>query len=283
MRYLTPFSIIAALLISSSAMGMIKALNIAATGMSAQETNVDTISNNIANVNTTGFKKQRAEYEDLLYQTIRESGGSSSGESIYNVGVQIGSGSRVSAIRKDFSQGNPQMTNNPYDLMVSGGEGFFSIQLPNGQIGFTRDGSFSVDNQGTLVTKQGYTVAPGFQFPANTKSINISEDGKVEAYLQGQVEPQNLGQIPLFTFTNTVGLKSIGGNLLKATRSSGPAIQNIAGQSNAGSILQGALESSNVSIMNEMTQLIKAQRAFEMNSKVMGVADQMLQTVNNIR
>jgi flagellar basal-body rod protein FlgG len=275
--------ILVSLALPSMANAMIKALNTAAAGMAAQETNVDTISNNVANVNTTGYKRQRAEYEDLLYQTIRENGGRSSGDTVYNVGFQVGSGSRITAIRKEFSQGDPKITNNPLDLMVNGGEGFFPIQLSNGGVAYTRDGSFNVDFQGNIVNKQGYKLFPGFQFPPNTKSIHISEDGQVEAFLQGQTEPQAIGQIPLFTFTNSVGLKSMGGNLYTATRSSGPAIQNVAGQNNAGTIMQGALESSNVNIMSEMTQLIKAQRAFEMNSKVMGIADQMLQTVNNIR
>ncbi len=262
---------------------MMRALNIAATGMSAQETNVNTISNNIANINTTGYKKQRAEFEDLSYETIQEAGSRSSANTLYNVGVQIGSGSKVTAIRKEFSQGQPQMTNNPFDLMVSGGEGFFGILLPNGQISYSRDGSFNVNASGELVNASGFKVSPGFQFPPNTKSVSISPNGTVEVFLNGQIEPLNLGQIPLFTFVNPVGLISSGRNLYLESRSSGPPIQNIAGESNAGSILQGALETSNVSIMNEMTTLIKAQRAYEMNSKVMGVADQMLQTINNIR
>lgn len=262
---------------------MLRALNTAATGMAAQETNVNTISNNIANVNTTGYKQQRTEFEDLLYETVQESGARSNGDTQYTVGVQVGSGAKVSAIRREFAQGNPQITNNPFDLMVNNGEGFFGIILPNGERRYTRDGSFNVNSAGVLVNKQGYAVFPNFQFPPDTKSVNISEDGTVEAFLNNQIEPVNVGQLPLFTFVNPTGLKSTGGNLYSESRSSGAPIQNIAGSSNAGTIFQGALEASNVNIMNEMTNLIRAQRAYEMNSKVMGVADQMLQTVNNIR
>ncbi len=261
---------------------MMRSLNTAATGMAAQEENVNTISNNIANVNTVGYKKQRVEIEDLLYETRQEAGARSSADTQYNVGIQTGSGARVSAVRKEFTQGSPQVTNNPFDLMING-SGFFGIVLPNNEVRFTRDGSFNVDNTGVMVTRQGYRLFPNFTFPPGTKSVNISEDGTVEAFLNNQVEPVNLGQIPIFTFINPVGLRNVGGNLYATSTSSGQPIQNIAGESNAGPVMQGALESSNVSIMSEMTNLIRAQRAYEMNSKVMGVADQMLQTINNIR
>jgi flagellar basal-body rod protein FlgG len=270
------------LLSTNYAWGMMRSLNTAATGMSAQEESVNTISNNIANVNTIGYKRQRVEMEDLLYETRQEAGARSSADSQYSVGIQTGSGARVSAVRKEFTQGGPQLTNNPFDLMISG-IGFFGIILPNNEVRFTRDGSFSVDNTGVLVTRQGYRVFPNFTFPPGTTSVNISEDGTVEAFLPNQVEPMVLGQIPVFTFINPTGLKSTGGNLYTPTVASGQPLQNIAGNENAGPIMQGALESSNVSIMNEMTSLIRAQRAYEMNSKVMGVADQMLQTINNIR
>lgn len=267
---------------SSAVWSMMRSLNTAATGMAAQEENVNTISNNIANVNTIGFKRQRVEIEDLLYETRQEAGGRSSADTQYAVGIQTGSGARVSAVRKEFTQGGPQITNNPFDLMING-IGFFGIVLPNNEVRFTRDGAFSVDSTGVLVNKQGYRVFPNFTFPPGTLSVNISEDGTVEAFLPNQVEPMVLGQIPVFTFINPTGLKSTGANLYTPTASSGQPLQNIAGNENAGPIMQGALESSNVSIMNEMTSLIRAQRAYEMNSKVMGVADQMLQTINNIR
>lgn len=261
---------------------MIRALHTAATGMASQEANVNTISNNLANVNTTGFKKARTEFDDLLYETVQEAGARSSAESEFNVGIQVGSGSKVSATRKVHSQGSPQMTNNPYDLMVNG-EGFFGVIGNNGEMKYTRDGSFNVDAQGNLVTRSGQRVFPGITVPPNIMSINIAENGVVEAFLRNSPEPINLGQIPVFTFVNPVGMRSEGGNMLAATQASGQAIQGVPGTDNAGIIMQGAIESSNVNVMNEMTDLIKAQRAYEMNSKVMGIADQMLQTVNNVR
>jgi flagellar basal-body rod protein FlgG len=261
---------------------MIRALHTSASGMAAQESNVNTISNNIANVNTTGFKKARTEFDDLLYETVQEAGAKSSANTEYNVGHQVGSGAKVSATRKIHSQGSPQMTNNPYDLMVNG-EGFMGIVSPNGEMKYTRDGSFNVDAQGTLVTRAGHKVFPGINVPPNVMRLNISEDGLVEAFTRESVEPIQLGSIPVFTFVNPVGLRSDGGNMLAATTGSGQAIQNKPGENGSGILMQGAIESSNVNVMNEMTDLIKAQRAYEMNSKVMGVADQMLQTVNNVR
>lgn len=261
---------------------MIRALQTAASGMAAQESNVNTISNNIANVNTTGFKKARTEFDDLLYETVQEAGAKSSGSTEYNVGLQVGSGAKVSATRKIHSQGAPQMTSNPYDLMING-EGFLGVVSPNGELKFTRDGSFNVDAQGTLVTRAGQKVFPGVNVPSNVLRINIAENGLVEAFVRDSVEPMQLGKIPVFTFVNPTGLRSDGGNLMAATSGSGQAMQNEAGMNGSGFLMQGAIESSNVNVMNEMTDLIKAQRAYEMNSKVMGVADQMLQTVNNVR
>lgn len=260
---------------------MLRALNTAATGMASQESNVNTISNNIANVNTTGYKKQRTEFEDLLYETVKESGARSSNDTQYNVGHQVGSGSKVSATKRIHSMGSPQVTNRPFDMMIMG-DGFFGLQVGN-DILYTRDGAFTVDAEGNLKSKDGYAVVPGIVVPPNTKSFNVSDDGKVQAFLSNQPEPVELGQIPVFTFVNPAGLRDMGGNKAGRTVASGEAIQRIAGSENSGAIAQGTLESSNVSVMNEMTDLIKAQRAYEMNSKVMGVADQMLQTVNNIR
>jgi flagellar basal-body rod protein FlgG len=283
MSQLLKFTILSVfMLYVSKSFGMLRALNTAATGMAAQEMNVSTISNNIANVNTTGYKRQRVEFEDLLYETVNEAGARSSVGTRYNVGTQVGSGAKVSAVRKEFTIGSPKITNNPFDFMING-EGFFGIMLPNGSLAYTRDGSFNVDNQGNFVNQQGYKVFPGISLPPGAKSVAVSEDGTTEVYLNNQVEPNNVGQVPVFTFVNPVGLKSMGGNLYRQTTASGQPIQNIPGSSNAGVITQGSLETSNVSIMNEMTGLIRAQRAYEMNSKVMGVADQMLQTVNNIR
>ena len=260
---------------------MLRALNTAATGMASQEANVNTISNNIANVNTTGYKKSRTEFEDLLYETVEEAGSRTSADTKHNVGVQMGSGSKVSATRRIHQQGSPVITQNPFDLMING-EGFFGIITPKNEVMYTRDGSFNVNSQGQLVNKSGYKLFPGISIPPGTLSVKITEEGNVDAYIQGQVEPTQVGQVPIFTFTNPVGLKANGGNLLRTTASSGEPLQQIGGNANAGVIRQGALEASNVSIMNEMQDLIKAQRAFETNSKVMGIADQMLNTINNI-
>lgn len=276
------FLIATSIFFIEDAHSMLKALNTAASGMSAQEANVNAISNNIANLNTTAFKKERTEIEDLGYQTIQEAGARSSANTNYNVGVQIGSGARVAAIRKEFSIGSPQVTNNPFDLMING-EGFFGVVMPNGELKFTRDGAFNVDAQGQMVTRQGYRIYPGFNLPPNTSSVSISEDGKIQAFSRTTQAPVEVGQIPVFTFVNPVGLKNSGMNLYQISLSSGQPVQTIAGVENAGSIMQGALESSNVSPMNEMTELIRAQRSYEMNSKVMGVADQMMQTINNIK
>lgn len=270
-----------ALFLAANAHAMIRALNTAATGMGAQEANVNSISNNIANVNTTGYKAQRVEFEDLVYETIEEAGARSSNNTQYTVGHQVGSGAKVSATRRMHTMGSPQMTNRPYDLMIMG-DGFFGVQVGNKMM-FTRDGSFTVDAQGVVKTRSGHPIVPGITIPPNTKSLNISPEGQVQAFLTNQTAPIELGQIPVFTFVNPAGLSDSGGNMAQATIASGEPIQNVPGSENAGAIQQGALESSNVSIMNEMTTMIKAQRAYEMNSKVMGIADQMLQTVNNIR
>lgn len=261
---------------------MIRALHTAASGMASQESNVNTISNDIANLNTTAYKRTRTEFDDLLYETVKEAGSRSSANSQYSVGHQVGSGSKVTATRKIHSQGNPMITNNPYDLMING-DGFFGIIDSGGELKFSRDGSFNVDAQGNLVTKSGDRLFPGVVVPPNIMSINISEDGRIDAYEKNNPDPITLGNIPVFTFVNSAGLRSEGGNLYAATNGSGQALQQVPGNENAGVLMQGALESSNVNAMNSMTDLIKAQRAYEMNSKVMGVADQMLQTVNNVR
>ena len=261
---------------------MLRALHTSANGMAAQEANVNNISNNIANVNTVGFKKSRTEFDDLMYETITESGSRSDANTRYNVGTQIGSGARVSGTRRIHSPGSFQRTDRPYDLMING-DGFFGIILPNDEVRFTRDGSFNVSNEGILVTRKGYQLFPGVTIPPGTVNINITPNGKVEAYQKDSPVPREVGSVPVFTFINPVGLKNMGGNLLARTVASSEPLRQIPGENNAGVIVQGALESSNVSIMNEMTDLIRAQRAYEMNSKVMGVADQMLQTINNIK
>lgn len=261
---------------------MIRALNTAATGMQSQDSMVNNIANNIANVNTNGFKGSRTEFEDLLYDTVKEAGEQTSGTATHTVGHQVGSGSRVVATRKEFTQGPTQVTSNPYDLSIQG-EGFFGIVGPNEERFYTRDGSFTVSASGEIQTKSGHKLYPGFNVPQNTTHLNVAENGNVEAYVKDQVEPIGLGKLPVFSFVNSAGLKSIGGNLYAQTVGSGDPQEQEAGRGPAGSIMQGSLEGSNVNIMSEMTNLIKAQRAYEMNSKVMGVADQMLQTINNVK
>lgn len=281
MKFLNFKVFIFSMILALPSMAMIRALNTAATGMAAQESNVNTISNNIANVNTNGYKSQRTEFEDLTYQTITEAGSRSSDNTQYTIGQQVGSGARVTATRRLHTMGSPKITNGTYDVMIMG-EGFFGVQVGNNTY-YTRDGSFTVDAQGVIKTKAGYPLLPIMTVPPNTKNLHIAEDGKVEAFLNNQAEPIQLGNIPVFTFVNPAGLSDLGGNLARYTRASGDPIQNTPGIENAGPLQQGAIETSNVSVMNEMTDLIKAQRAYEMNSKVMGIADQMLQTVNNIR
>jgi flagellar basal-body rod protein FlgG len=261
---------------------MIRALNTAATGMQSQDSMVNNIANNIANVNTNGFKGSRTEFEDLLYDTVKEAGEQTTGTASHTVGHQVGSGSRVVATRKEFTQGPTQVTNNPYDLSIQG-EGFFGIVGANEERYYTRDGSFTVSASGEIQTKSGHKLFPGFTVPQNTTHLHVAENGTVEAYIKNQVEPTNLGKLPVFTFVNAAGLKSMGGNLYAQTAGSGDPQEQEAGRGPAGSVMQGSLEGSNVNIMSEMTNLIKAQRAYEMNSKVMGVADQMLQTINNVK
>ena len=276
------FFIFTGLVVAIPAKATIKALHTAATGMATQEANVNTISNNLANVKTIGHKRERAESEDLLYQTIRYPGARSSNNTLYSTGIQVGSGSKISAIKREFSQGSPKITEGPFDLMLKG-DGFFGVILPDQTMKFTRDGAFKVSAQGEIVNNSGFLLAPGFNVPQGTTNVNIAPNGNISAYVQGQKDAVELGSIPVFTFTNPGGLSAEGGNLFRVTEGSGDPVQNTAGQGSAGTIRQGALENSNVSVMKEMTELITAQRAYEMNSKVMKVADEMLQTVNNIR
>jgi len=281
-KIFTLLALVSATLMTTETFAMFRALNTAASGMATQEMNVSTISHNLANANTTGFKRSRVEAEDLLYETTNEAGGLTTTNTQASIGTQVGTGSKVSGTKQDFTQGSPMATNNPFDLMING-EGFFGVMMPNGTLRFTRDGSFNVDAQGNFVTKHGYKVFPGFIFPPNSTNIHVADTGIIEVFSKEQADGANIGQIPIFTFVNMAGLKPMGANLFKETSASGQPIQNIAGQSNAGSISQGSLEASNSNAMLEMTELIKAQRVYEMNSKVMGVADQMLQTINNIK
>jgi flagellar basal-body rod protein FlgG len=260
-----------------------RAMNIAATGMSAQQTNVEVIANNIANQSTTGFKRQRAEFQDLLYQTERRGGATSSDAgTIVPIGVQVGLGVKTAAINRINIQGNLIQTGNPLDLAVQG-RGFFRILQPDGTTAYTRDGSFALSPTGEIVTSDGFVVQPGITIPQNTIAIAINSSGQVQAQVAGQVNPQTVGQLQLANFPNEAGLEALGNNLLLETPASGQATTGNPGAIGFGTINQAMIETSNVDIVSEITSLITAQRAYEMNSKVISSTDQMMQTLNQIQ
>jgi flagellar basal-body rod protein FlgG len=259
-----------------------RTLSIASTGMLAQQTNVEVISNNIANINTTGFKRARADFQDLLYQASRRQGAVSAEGVIQPAGIELGLGVRNVATTRNHSQGSLTSTGNTFDLALEG-RGFFQVTMPDGTTAYTRAGNFQVNAEGTLVTADGYQVNPGIAVPQNTKDIVINKSGQVLAYVEGAVEPQDLGRLSLSNFTNEAGLEAMGDNLYRATPASGDPVDGLPGDPGFASIRQGFLEGSNVSIVQEITSLITAQRAYEMNSKVVEAADQMSQTTNNIR
>lgn len=261
---------------------MLKSLNTAATGMQAQQTNMDVIANNLANVSTTGFKKSRAEFEDLMYHTLKEPGAASGLNAISPTGVQTGLGVRTGAVQKDFEMGSIKSTKNPLDMAIEG-PGFFPVQLPDGQIGYTRDGSFKKGPDGRIVDRNGNALQPEIVIPPNATGIDVSSTGQVSIGVMGQVQPQNIGQIELVNFVNPAGLKALGKNVFVPTGASGLPQQGAPGQANFGAIAQGELESSNVNIVDEMVNMITAQRAYETNSKVIQASDQMLQNMNNLR
>jgi flagellar basal-body rod protein FlgG len=253
-----------------------RALQTAATGMAAQELNVQVISNNIANLRTTGYKRQQAHFQDLLYETFRRAGSTTSDQNTQAPsGVEIGSGVKAVATTRVMTQGNLNMTEKDYDVAIRG-EGYFKIRLPDGRTGYTRDGSFDLDAQGQLVTRDGYLVDPGITVPQNAESVSISANGSVEATLPGQTQPQALGQLQLARFVNKSGLQSLGDNLFVETAASGPAIDGNPGSEGFGNLQQNYLEEANVNAVTEISSLISAQRAYEMNSKVVTAADQML-------
>ncbi len=260
-----------------------KALSIAATGMLAQQTNVEVISNNISNMNTTGFKRQRAEFQDLLYQNLERVGSATSDQGTLSPsGIQIGVGVRTAGVYRITEQGNLVTTQNTYDLAIQG-KGYFQILLPDGQEAYTRAGSFSISQDGQLVTNDGYAVQPGIAIPAGAVDVSINAQGAVQAKLPGQVNAQEVGQVSLATFFNEAGLEAIGGNLLVESEASGPATIGVPGTNGYGSIMQGFLETSNVNAVQEITSLITAQRAYEMNAKVITASDEMLSTTSNLR
>lgn len=261
---------------------MISALWTAATGMLAQQTNVDVISNNLSNVNTAGFKRSRADFEDLLYSMIKSPGTPVAGAQVVPTGVQLGHGARVVAIAKQFSQGDFMNTENPLDLLIEG-DGFFQVTMPDGTIAYTRDGAFKLDQDGNLVNSDGMYLEPQITIPEDAEKITIGIDGTVSVTLPGETSPQQLGQIELVKFVNPAGLKAIGMNLYVPTQASGDPITGTPGEDGFGMIRQGFLEMSNVKIVDEMVKMIVAQRAYEMNSKAVQTADEMLQIANTLK
>jgi flagellar basal-body rod protein FlgG len=262
---------------------MIRALFSAASGMNAQQLNVDNIANNLANSNTTGYKTRRAQFQDLLYQSMVQPGASAGQQTTVPAGLQLGLGTRAASNEIVFTPGNFTETDNPYDVLIKG-NGFFQIRLASGELAYTRDGSFQLDKNGNLVNSAGDPVEPQITIPSNAQSVTIAPDGTVSYLLPGQTAAQTAGQIQLALFQNPAGLNSIGSNLYQPTDASGdPTVAAPGGQEGLGTLLQGYTEQSNVSIVEEFINLIVAQRAYEANSKVVKAADDMYQQVNNLR
>ncbi len=259
---------------------MNQALWVAKTGLDAQQTRMAVVSNNLANVNTTGFKKGRAAFEDLMYQTVRQPGAQTSQQTQAPTGLMLGTGVRVAATEKLFTQGNMQPTNNPFDLAING-RGFFEVQLPDGSVGYTRDGSFKLDDQGQMVNNSGYLLQPGINIPDGAQSISIGADGTVSVKMAGEAATQQVGQLTVADFINVGGLQPIGDNLYTETAASGAPQAGAPGQSGLGLLAQGSLEASNVNVVEELVNMIETQRAYEMNSKAISTADQMLAYVSN--
>lgn len=253
---------------------------IAKTGLDAQQTRLSVISNNLANANTTGFKKARASFEDLLYQNVRQPGAQSSQDTQLPSGLMLGTGVRVVGTEKLYSQGNLVQTGNGLDVAIEG-RGFFQVAMPDGTRGYTRDGSFQVNRDGQLVTSDGFHVDPAIMIPQNAQSVSISQDGIVAAVVPGSAQPQQLGTVQLADFVNPGGLQPIGGNLLIESAASGAPQLGEPGRNGLGSLVQGALESSNVNTVEELVNMIETQRAYEINSRAISTADQMLQFANN--
>lgn len=252
------------------------ALWAAKTGLDAQQTRMTVVSNNLANVNTSGYKKGRAVFEDLLYQNIRQVGASTSQDTQAPSGLSLGTGVRVVATEKLYTQGGLNQTGNSFDLAIEG-RGFFQVLLPDGTLGYTRDGSFQVNSQGELVTSSGYHVQPGITIPQGTQSVTIGKDGVVTVSVAGQSTPTQVGQLQLSDFVNPTGLQARGENLLVESASSGSAQTGTPGLNGLGSIQQGSVEGSNVNVVEEMVNMIETQRAYEMNTKAIQTTDQMLQ------
>ena len=260
---------------------MIRSLFIAKTGLEAQQTNLDVITNNLANVSTNGFKRSRAVFEDLLYQNVRQPGAQSSQQTQLPSGQQIGTGTRVVSTERIHTQGNPQQTGNSKDVMVNGA-GFFSVLMPDGTAAYTRDGSFQTDSNGQLVTSSGFVVQPAITVPSNALSLTVGRDGTVSVTLPGTSAPSQIGSLQLSTFVNPAGLESKGENLYVETGASGNANTNTPGTNGSGVLLQGYVETSNVNVVEEMVNMIQTQRAYEINSKAITTSDQMLQKLSQL-
>lgn len=261
---------------------MLRSLWTAASGMQAQTLNIDVISNNLANVGTSGFKKSRAEFQDLLYETLRAAGAASSDNTLVPTGIQIGHGTRPAAVNKIFLQGGLQQTKNELDLAIEG-DGFFQILQPNGQTAYSRDGAFKIDDEGRIVNAHGYLLEPEIVIPADTVSVAVEIDGRVSVLQAGEIAAREIGTIELARFVNPAGLHAIGRNLYEPTDASGDRLIGTAGEDGMGTIAQGYLEGSNVEVVEEMVNMIVAQRAYETNSKVIQASDEMLQMANNVR
>ncbi len=260
---------------------MIRSLWIAKTGMEAQQTQLDNISHNLANVGTNGFKRSHAVFEDLIYQNLRQSGANTTEQTQLPTGLQLGLGVRTVATSRNFSQGSLQQTTGNFDLAIKG-NGFFQVQMPDGTTAYTRDGGFQLDANGQIVTNNGYTVMPGITVPANAQSVTIGQDGTVSVALPGQTQLQTLGQIQLANFVNPAGLEPKGQNLFAETASSGTPNAGAPNANGMGAIQQGFVETSNVNVVEELVQMIQTQRAYELNSKAVQTSDQMLQKLAQI-
>ena len=260
-----------------------RSLDIAGTGMLAQQTNVEVISNNMANMTTTGYKRRRAEFQDLMYQNLRRVGSNSSDSgSLVPSGAQVGLGVQTAAIYRISEQGNLQQTSNTLDLAIQG-NGYFQVTLPTGNTAYTRDGTFALAPDGTIVTADGYVVQPGVQIPTGAAGVTINTSGQVQVTLTGQPAPQTIGQLQLAVFPNEAGLDAQGGNLFVQTAASGAPVTGNPGVTGFGSVEQGFIETSNVNVVSEITNLITAQRAYEMNSKVITASNEMFSTLTNLR
>ena len=260
---------------------MIRSLWISKTGMEGQQTKLDAIANNLANVATNGYKRSGVVFEDLMYQNLRQSGAATSEQSQLPTGLQIGLGVRAAATTRNFSQGTLAQTSGQFDVAIEG-SGFFQVQLPDGTTGYTRDGAFQLNSTGQLVTSAGYTVQPGITIPAAARSVTVAKDGTVAITLQGQPQPQTVGQLQIATFVNPGGLDPLGGNLFAESASSGTPNAAAPGSSGHGTLRQGFIEGSNVNVVEELVSMIATQRAYEMNSKSIQASDQMLQKLSQI-